>query len=114
MKLLVSDMPSELRSAFGEYGPCLRDGASGEPIGWGHRIQRHLGEEKWAEAGKYGDLVFGGELGIWLLITKWLAPTEAIEKYGEVTEVERGPRGGFKSVIYGQTRFLSRRLDPGK
>jgi hypothetical protein len=107
-------MPAELRSAFGSYDICIHDGYCGEPIGWGFRLHRYLGETQWAEAGKYGELVFGGELGKWLLITKWLTPSEAIEKYGDVTEIERGPRGGFRSVVYGGKRFLSKRLDPGK
>jgi hypothetical protein len=59
-------------------------------------------------------LVFGGELGKWLLITKWLTLAEAVERYGEIVEVVRGPRGGFRSVVFGETRFLNKRLDPGK
>jgi hypothetical protein len=51
MSLSVSEMPSELRSAFGEYGPCVSDGWSGETIGWGHPIIRWLGETQWAAAG---------------------------------------------------------------
>lgn len=111
--LNVSDMPSELRSAFGNYGPCIVDGYCGEPIGWGFKLMRRLGPDRWSQAQNYGELVFGGE-GSWLLVTKWLTPTEAIQKYGDVTDVERGPRGGFRSVAYGDKRFLSKRLDPGK
>jgi hypothetical protein len=114
MPLNVSEMPSELRIAFGNYAPCIFDSACGEPVGWGFKLLRELSRERWSEAQHYGELVFGGAIGSWVLVTKWLTPAEAIEKYGDVTDIERGPRGGFRSVVYGDKRFLSKRLDPGK
>ncbi len=114
MALNVSDMPPNLRSAFGNYAPCIFDAACGEPVGWGFDLLRKLSPEHRSEAQRYGEIVFGGALGSWLLVTKWLTSAEAIEKYGDVTDIARGPRGGFRSVTYGDKRFLSRRLDPGK
>ena len=107
-------MPSDLRQAFGDYGPQMRDGWSGEPIGWGHKLQNYLGEQQWKKAVEFGDLEYLGSPGSYCLVTKWLSPDEARKKYGEVTELKLGPRGGFKSVQYGKIGFLSRRLDPRK
>jgi hypothetical protein len=107
-------MPAELREALGEYGGQISDGFSGETIGWGYKILRRLGEERWAEAGTFGDLECMQPSGQWYLITKWLTPREAIEKYGAVNDLVVGPSGGFKSVRYGEKQFGSRRLDPRK
>jgi len=110
----VLQMPPDMRQSFGDYGPQIRDGWSGEPIGWGHKLLHHLGEQQWKSATEFGDLEYGGSPGLYFLITRWLTPNEAREKYGEVSELKLGPQGGFKGVQYGQTGFLSRRLDPRK
>jgi hypothetical protein len=45
-------------------------------------------------------------------VTERLTPAEAIRKYGPITELELGPQGGFKTVTYGTTKFMSRFVDP--
>jgi hypothetical protein len=75
---------------------------------------RQLPEQQFRQADEYGDLVNTGSPGSYVLITKWLTTAEAREKYGEVTELRLGPRGGYKGVTYGKTSFLSRRMDPRK
>jgi hypothetical protein len=96
---------------FGAYGPQIIDSFSGEPIGWGHKLLAHLGD-RFEELSDYGDPEYTRQTDQWLLITRWLTPSEARAKYGEVTNLEVGPRGGFKSVTFGSTRFLTKRLDP--
>jgi hypothetical protein len=109
----ISAMPVDLRRMFGTYGPQFFDAASGEPIGWGHKVLAYLGD-RFTEASDYGDLEYGRQTDQWFLITRWLTPSEAQAKYGEVASLKVGPRGGFKSVTYGSTEFLSKRLDPRK
>jgi hypothetical protein len=110
----ISEMPANLRSSFGDYGPQLYDGYCGEPVAWGHKLLARLDEDRWRQASAYGELECAHETGDWFLITKVLAPNEARTQYGEVADLELGPRGGFKSVTYGTKKFGSKRLDPRK
>ena len=102
----------ELEKEFGPdisgYGPQLYDSNCGEPIAWGYKILRHLGEDKWQKIGEYGRLECN--YPSWFVITKFLTREEAIEKYGEVTSEERGPRGGFRSITFGSKNFCRREL----
>ena len=36
-----------------------------------------------------------------------LSKDEAVSKYGDITDIKRGPRGGFKSVTFGDRMFLT-------
>lgn len=101
--------PEGYEAELSEYRIVLHDGCCGEPIGWGFLIRRHLGEDRFNALGEYGDLECI-TAGSWCLVVRWLTPEEAVAQYGKVTAVERGPRGGFKSITYGAKRFLSRRL----
>jgi hypothetical protein len=93
---------------LGEYGPQLYDGWCGEPISWGFQIINHLGDERFSNLHKYGALECC--YPNWYLITKKLNREEAIEKYGKVTNEEFGPRGGWKSVTFGDKKFCSKDL----
>ena len=44
----------------------------------------------------------------------WLIGTgdNAIKKYGKITNEELGPRGGFRSVTFGDKKFISRKVAP--
>lgn len=46
----------------------------------------------------------------WFLITKTLTRDEAIKKYGPMTAEDVGPRGGWRSVTFGNKKFLSKSL----
>ena len=48
------------------------------------------------------------EDGVWVLICLRLTRAVAEQVYGQVTEEERGPRGGWRSITFGTTRFASR------
>ncbi len=70
-----------------------------------------MGESKFNELGKLGNLTFvGGYDGNWVIATSELTRSMAIKKYGPVTDEVFGPRGGWKSVTFGKTRFNSRSL----
>lgn len=62
----------------------LYDGYCGKPLVW---INQH------PEKG------FSAEM---------LTREKAIELYGPVTNEEFGPKGGWKSVTFGETKFISR------
>ncbi|MGV9334958.1 hypothetical protein [Nocardia sp. NPDC003726] len=79
-------------------GAVLYDGYCGEPIAWARVGEPVIGHE-WTEHGR-------------VAITGRLGPADAAQKYGPVTEVVLGRNGGFKSVTYGATKFISRFVDP--
>src|SRR3990167_965684 len=106
-----TNKPKGYENDLSEYGPQIYDGYCGEPIGWGFKILNHLGEERFNGLYKFGDLecVNGEHLqSIWSLIVKHLTREEAAEKYGAITNEEFGPRGGFRSVTFGDKKFISR------
>ena len=76
----------------------LYDGWCGEPIAWARVGEAVIGRE-WTEHG-------------WVAVTDRLAPAEAVRKYGSITELVVGRNGGFESVTYGETKFVSRFVDP--
>lgn len=106
----VPEKPAEYADAFSDYGPVLFDGYCGEPVAWGFEITRWLGEERWADLTRYGKPECIRE-GKWCLVTRWVTPREALEKYGALGETETGPRGGFRSAQYGDKKFVHPRLD---
>jgi hypothetical protein len=79
-------------------GEVLFDGWCGEPIAWARVGEPVIGHE-WTEHGR-------------LAVTGWLSPAEAARKYGPVTEVILGPNGGYKSVTYGDKKFVATCVDP--
>ena len=104
-------IPEGYENELSQFGPCIFDGYCGEPIGWGFKINRRLGEERFNMLRKYGALeCVGGYNSSWVLVTKWLTREEAIQEYGAVSEEEYGPRGGWKSVTFGEKKFISKHL----
>lgn len=103
--------PEGYEDALGSYGPVLFDGYCGEPVGWGFPIKRWLSEETFRGLGAYGRLecLRPGE---WVLVVRWLTEEEAVQKYGSVTKTEVGPRGGFRSITYGDKKFVHRQMRP--
>ena len=100
--------PSGFEDSLSRYGPVLRDGQCGEVIAWGFRITQRIGDARWAELGRHGDLecVYPK----WVLVVKWLSRQEAEAKYGPVTDEVFGPRGGWKAITFGETQFCARHL----
>jgi hypothetical protein len=106
----VAEKPAEYADVLGDYGPVILDSGCGEPIAWGFSIVRRVGQERWDGLSKYGALecIRAGE---WCLVTKWLTSNYAMKLYGSPNSEERGPRGGFRSIKYGDKLFVSRRMD---
>lgn len=89
--------------------PLLFDSYCGEPVSWGKRIIRHLGEDLFDELRRECP-VECIDVGEWFIVDKTLNRQEAIEKYGPITNEELGPRGGFRSVTFGNKKFISRKV----
>jgi hypothetical protein len=98
--------PEGFEDCLSSFGPMIYDSYSGETISWGFRITSHIGEERFSSLSKFGGLkcVYPN----WFLITRNLTAEEAIHLYGPITEIERGPRGGFKSVTFGDKKFKTK------
>jgi|SRR3972149_7120566 len=100
--------PKGYEYCLGEYGPQLFDALCGEPVMWGFEITRRVGDEVWKELSGLGYLECS--YPNWYLITKKLTREEAIEKYGKITNEKFGPKGGWKSVMFGKKEFCSKVL----
>lgn len=106
-------LPREFSTYVGSFGPVLFDSYCGEPVMWGFPIIKHLGEVLWSEISKYGRLVCNhGYPPEWYLVTKTLDHKSAVRIYGEVTNLELGPRGGFRNITFGDKKFMSKELKP--
>lgn len=88
------------------YQMVLVDGWCGEPVAWGFKIIHYLGDDLFNKLGQHGKL-HCVQPGSWVLIKKTLTRQEALEKYGAITEEIYGPRGGWKSVTFGEKKFIS-------
>lgn len=100
------DKPKDYEHDLGEYGAKIFDGYCGEPIMWGFEIKTHLNEKDFEALRNFGRLecVYPR----WFLITKTLTKDEAIKKYGKITDIEVGVRGGWKSITFGNKKFINR------
>jgi len=106
----MSDL-TRFESVLGESQVLLCDGWSGKPIAWGRPITEHLGDQRFAElrAEVGADLVCI-RMGSWGVVERRLTREEAIAQYGEITDEEFGPRGGWKSVTFGETKFIHKSM----
>jgi len=91
-----------------EYTPIIIDSGCDLPISWGYKVIKHLPEGLFEQVRP--SMIYAS--GEWFYATKKLTPDEAIETYGPITLEEKGPRGGFLSVTYGETKFTNRQLRP--
>jgi hypothetical protein len=106
-------LPKILEPYLGPYQVCFCDSYSGEPISWGYPVLKRLGPDLWEQAQQHGTMKCDHGLdGKWYLIARVLTLSEARKQYGDVTHLEIGPRGGFRSVTFGKTKFCAKELDP--
>jgi hypothetical protein len=102
--------PEGFESHLSNYKTCYYDQACGEPVGWGFEIVRRMSPERFQALSEFGILECA--FPRCFLIVKQLTRMEAIEKYGAITAESYGPRGGWRSVTFGETRFISKALRP--
>ena len=95
---------------LGEFGECLFDKESGECVGWGFEIVEEMGKELFERLREQYHLEC--LYPTWYLLTKILGRKLAIKAYGAESSVERGPRKGWKSAVFGTTKFTSKFVSP--
>lgn len=105
--------PKGYENDLSEYGIAFYD-MYGEPIAWGFEIRSYLGKERFYALGEYGSLecVNSGYSTTWYVVIKSLTFQEAIKKYGKVTELITGPKGGWKNITFGKKKFGTRKVKP--
>lgn len=108
----VPEKPTGYEKDLSEYHAVLIDTGCSEPVAWGFALTKHLGEEKFEALKRFG-MPYCISMGKWVLVVKWLTSEEAEKKYGPVTSIERGPKGAFKSITYGNKRFVHACMQPG-
>ena len=81
----------------------LKDIYSGKPVAYYRIQQRRIPEDIFSE--NTHKLVYSIECNKWLYIVRKVTREECIKLYGPITNEEYGPRGGWKSVTFGTTRF---------
>lgn len=102
------EKPKGYEQYLGGYRPVIYDGWCGEPIMWGWPINQHLGDELF----KGIDTEYNRAEAQWYAVYKRLTPDEAVAKYGPITKLVTGPRGGFRRVTFGDKTFMHDQLRP--
>lgn len=102
----MSSKPKGFESDLADLEPMY--GEHNIHYAWGHRILRHLGDERFNSLSQYGtvEVVSHSTWPVtWGVITKELTQAEYIEqiikKFGAISKVMVGPKGGFRYVVYG-------------
>lgn len=86
----------------------LLDSWSGKPIG-SYRLLRNMPSDMFNQN---RHKMFCISVGIWGYLDKVITRDECVKLYGEITHEEFGPRGGWKSITFGTTKFISDYLRP--
>jgi len=102
------EKPEGYDDALSDYKACLFDSWCGKPVAWGFEILKRISDKRFAALGDYGSLECS--YPTWFLIVRRLTRVEAVTLYGPVSAEGFGPRGGWKSVTFGTTKFISRSL----
>lgn len=102
----ITQKPNGFEENLGPFGPQLYDTYSGEPVSWGFKIISRMEQEKFEQLRSTSNVECC--YPEWYVITKTLTRDEAIQKYGPVTNEDFGPRGGWRSITFGTTTFLSK------
>lgn len=114
----MQNIPEKFHSFLGPYEVQVVDPTCGEVVGYGHKILEKLGEELWQELGQYGKLTYvmpdRKTPPFWALLTKTVTREELLAKHGPVTEEVFGPRGGWKSVTFGNVKYTAKELKTAK
>lgn len=123
---------SSIKDFENDLGPeVVLQEEGGIPFVWGRHILRHLGDERFAELRAivgYNKVIHMGDYFShdWAVVTrgseKGKLILQTIKKYGPITRVKVGPRGGFQWVEYGDgegeyyghngTRFYTEEFNP--
>ena len=111
---MIKTRPDGYEKDLSDFMPCFFDSYCGEPVAWGFKLLTKLAEERFNALREFGELECdnSGFSPTWFLVVKKLTRDDAIEKYGQITNEEFGPRGGWKSTTFGTTKFIYRSVAP--
>lgn len=109
---LKKQVMKNFEECFGEKTFTIFDGYCGEPIKWGRKVVKRVGEEDFDLMRRAHNIEYISDT--WMVIDRTLSREEAIKLYGEITDEEYGPRGGWKSVTFGDKRFNSKEMKERK
>jgi len=88
----------------------LFDGMSGKPVAYYKSQTKRIPEELFNQ--NFNKMYYSNSGGAWIYIERKVTREECIKLYGEITNEEFGPRGGWKSVTFGTTKFIHEYLRP--
>lgn len=108
--------PVGFEDILAEEEVCLVDSSCRMPVYWGYKLMQQIGEERFNALKQVAKVKFApGQKypeGTWFVVSKVLGYEDALVLYGSVTATEYGPRGGFRSITFGETKFVSKELLP--
>ena len=88
----------------------LNDAICGKPVAYVRTQTSRIPEELFTE--NFEKMVYTNSNNMWVYIERKVTREECIKLYGEITDEEYGPRGGWKSVTFGKTKFKHGYLRP--
>lgn len=100
--------PEGFESFLGPYKIVAYDSYSGEPVSWGFKVIKHLGDKLSSELREKYELEYIDYE--YFLISKKLTREDAIKLYGPITHEEFGPKGGWKYIEFGGMKFSYKNL----
>lgn len=110
---MTPQKPPGFEEYLSAFGPVLHEPYCGEPVAWGFKITRYLGDELFSNLGKHGRLeCIDGFTSSWALVIETLSREKAALLYGEITDQVFGPCGGLKSITFGEKKFVHKFLRP--
>jgi hypothetical protein len=98
--------PYEFRMVLAQCLPCVLE--NGQILAWGCRLLQEVPTEQFEAMREHGEWFYVDME--WHLLLRKFHLEELIEKFGGVTEVGLGPKGGFKYIIFGKTKFENKIL----
>jgi hypothetical protein len=87
----------------------VRDESCNEVLFSGRKIIKLMPQHIMDDFRKNNKIIHHGD-GNYQVVDNLITREKAIEKYGEISSEEIGPRGGWKSVTFGTTKFTSKLL----
>ena len=110
-KVQETNFSMKIEDHLSEELYAMEDGSCGEPFLWYRTLKTRMPEELFTQYKPKLEFC-GGYDGQWIYVEKVLTREDCIEKYGEITDEEFGPRGGWKSVTFGKKKFITTKLKP--
>lgn len=99
---------TDYKNFFSDKISELLDLECKKPFAFGYKMKDKCSLEIFEKIKKENDTEFYD--GAIYIIHKRLSRIEAIELYGDITNEEIGPKGGWKSITFGNTKFTHKQF----